>query len=657
MAEVAEDAASASAAAASKAISETVSAMLDNATTSAAKTPEAQGMRKQLSGLEAGSTAAAGIADTVSSMLESATTAAVAATREQEPQEPAVVAARPSASAAATTSVPPLSPLEPTVEYTASGIELSGRRGRDDEEGSAVDGSRRNDGATADAADRIRYSRGQLEPVIISDAGRLVDDAAEPNNSDEGGLAQNKAAEKEKSWLRQAQSNAKENGGGMDTEENEEEKLGLAEDYDDRVPRSSRAVDGNDHSTHRPGSTNSVQVATEGGGKAERQRGGGLADDNSQAAGECSTAPHDRPSAAARAAPQIAPSQLAEREGDVQQQWQWWDDENPWSRRPRSSTSSDRKAADRKLSGTGPPPPVYQETTPPPPYQEVLAGLRASLSPMQKQSIEHQEGARSSETVTSNRGDRGSVAAASNDTSGSSGDDASRGPPPSYSAAVVGRTASQSSSSDREEEKQASVRNLPPPSYGRFYDDVRSATFSSPLKGETDSSGATSDGHEWWTKGHEDHQYAPVWGGEGRGKERGGGRRRTRASSGGSGGSGGGGGALQKYDRPETVGGEHEEEGLGGTSWRRRQHSEERTGRTAATSGSSRPKTTTPHPRGKSGNKDTTLRYIVLLPSAKREETWGRGCALDDTLLVLFGCQGRWGNAAAGRNSTFRWRP
>lgn len=611
MAEIAEDAASVAAAAANMVISETVSAMLDSATTSAAKAAASPGMPQDISGLKDGSVAPAGIAETVSSIIESATTAAVAATQEQE-YWTAVVAEGASASAAATTSVPPLSPLGPTVEHTASGIELSGRRGCDDEEGSEIDGLRRNDAATAHVADRSPDRRRQVEPVVILDAVHLVDNEAEAKDGSEGGSIQDKAEENNSNRMRQAQTDEKENWEGKDVEENEkheEEQLKPPEECKDHVSRSVRVVDDNGYRTDRSrGSINAVQAVIERSGKAESQHSsGGRADHNSQAAGECSTAPNDRPSAGTPAAPQIAPSQLPEGEGDIQQQWQWWDNQNPWSRSPRSSISSDRKTADRKLSDTGPPPPVYQETTPPPPYQEVVAGLRASRSSTQKQTLEQQEGARSSETVTSNRGAHRSATAVSHDASGSSGD-TSRGPPPSYGAAVVGRTASRYYSRDREEEEQTSVRHLPPPSYGRFYDDFRSATFTSPLKGETDGSGAKSDGDEWWTKGNEDHQYAPVWGGEGRRQERESGRRRTRASSGGTGSSGGGGDVLKNDDRPETVGDEHEEERLGGASWRRRQHSEGRTRRTVPTSGSGRPKTTMPHPRGKIGDKDSTLR-------------------------------------------------
>lgn len=602
MTEISDDAAS-PAAAANVAISQTVSAMLDSASTSAVAASAALRMPEDFSGLDTGSMAAAGIAETVSSMLESATTAAVSATQDQHHQT-AVASPRASVSAPGTTFVPPLSPLGPTEEHTASGIELSGRRGHGDEEDSQIDELRGNDGAAANVAAGSQDSRGQFEPVVISDAGRVVYNEAGAKDDSTRGVDEYKAEENENNGVREEHKETKEKMKSKGMEEDtaqEEKRLELPEDYNGRPARSSRVADGNGHGTDRSKGMKSFEEdVAEPSNEAERQRSGGRADGESEEVGEDSTARNARPSAVSRP---------AKGEGDIQQQWQWWDNENPWSRGPRSSTSTERKSTGRELADTVAPPPVYQETAPPPPYQEVIAGL-PSRSPMQKQIVEQQERARSFETSASNRRDLRSVSAVSNDASCSSADDTSRGPPPSYRAAAVGRTASQSSPSDREEEgKQNSTVHLPPPSYGRFYDDFRWAT--SPLQGKTSSSsGAKSDGGEWWTLDDQDDQNAPIWSGEGRGKERERGRRRTRVSSGGNGGSGGGGGAsgLQDRDRPETIGEEREEDRLGGTSWRRRQSSEVRRRRTATAGGSSRPRTTTSHPRGKSRNKDTTLR-------------------------------------------------
>eukprot|EP00752_Nemacystus_decipiens_P004687 g4275.t1 len=599
MSEIAEDATSAAAAAANTAISETVSAMLDSATTSAAKSSAAPGMAEEVSELQVGSIAVAGIAETVSAMLENATMAAVAATHQQGHQA-AVVTELGSALAAATNNfVSPLSPLGPTVDHTTSGIELSGRRVRDDEEGSEYDGLRLNNGSAAHVADGSRESRRgqQLETVVISAAGPAVDDEAEVKDGDEGCFAQYKVDDDEHIGVRHIQSDAQESGERKNVQENEAEKLGLAEDCDDQVSRSSRAVDGDDHGIDRSQeSADAAENIREYRGEAKRQHGDGRAGDNSGAAGENSQAPKDRPSA----------SQLPEGKGDMQQQWQWWDSENPWSRGPRSSTSRDRKSIDRKLFETGPPPPVYQETRPPPPYQEVVAGLPASRALMQKQATQQHDRPWSASRKASDQQALLSATAVSND--GSSGDDTSRGPPPSYRAAVVGRTVSRSSSSDEGEEKQTSVRHLPPPSYGRFYDDVRSATSIPPLQGETDSRDAKSNGGEWWAQEDQDNQYAPVWSGKCGGQERESWGRRTRASSGDTGGSSGiSGDGLQKPDRPETVGDEHEDEGSGGVSWRRRPYSEGRVRRATAARG------------GTESWDDDRWRLTRYLHSCKRE--------------------------------------
>lgn len=608
---ISEDAASVAAAAANVAISQTVSAMLDSATTSAAQASAAPAMPEEISTLDADSIVAAGIAETVSTMLESATTAAVAATQEQEHQT-AVAPERVSASAAATSFVPPLSPPGSTLEHSSIDIELSDRRSHDHESGSEIDELRITDGATANIADSSQDSRGQLGPVIVSDAGRLVYNEAAAKNKNNGGVQEYKAEEHDNDEARQERKDTTKNMDGKDEEEHEEQKeerLELPDDCDDRAAPSARALDSNNHMTDRSkGSKNAVEVVTGHSGRVERQQSGGRANDKSEAAGESSTTPNARPSAAT--APHISPAQLGEGEGELKEQWQWWDDENPWARGPRPST--DRKPTGKKIPDMAPPPPVYQETTPPPPYQEVVSGLRMPRSSVQEHIVEQEE-------VAPFRRALRPVSAVSNDASGSSGDDTSRGPPPSYRAAAVGGKGSFSSSSDREEKH--STGHLPPPSYGRFYDESRSATFTSPLQGETNSSGTKSDGGEWWTQRDQHNPHGPVWSREGRGQERDRERRRTRVPSGGTG--GGVSGGLQKYDRPETIGDEHEEERLGGKSWRRRQRSEGRRRRAVTTGGSSQPRTILPLPRGKSGHKDTTLRSALLAvdsrPTAKLE--------------------------------------
>lgn len=599
MAENSEDAASAAAAAPNRVVvSQTVSAMLDSATTSAAIASAAPRTPKGISRLDPGFIAAARIAETVSTILESATTAAVAATQEEHLTATVVAPERASASAAATTFVPPLSPPGLTVEHTSSSTELSGRHDHSDKEASETGELRRNDGA----ADRNQDSRGHLEPVIISDVARLVNDEATDKDENKGGVNESKADEKESQEARPEHKNTEESTKGKgveEDEEHEEERLELPEENcEERVGRSSRAVDGNDKGTDRSqGPGNAVGAVAGSRGKVERRHGGGNADSKSEAVGEGPTTPNDRPAATTTTVPGVFPTHPAEEEGEIQQRWQWWDNENPWSRGPGSSTSTDQQSAGRRLSNATPPPPVYQATTPPPPYQEVVAGKRAPRYSMQQRTIEPQE------TANSNGRALHAVSAASNDASGSSDDDTSRGPPPSYRAAVVGGAASLSSPRDRDEEKQNSTGHLPPPSYGRFYDDFHSATFTSPLQGGTKSDGAKSDGGEWWAQDQDqDHQYGPVWSGEGHGRELESGRRRHHVSSGDTG------GGRRNPDRPETNGDEREEERLGETSWRRRQHGEGRRRRTAAAGGSSRPKTTMALPREKSGNKDTTLR-------------------------------------------------
>eukprot|EP00903_Cladosiphon_okamuranus_P015549 g14354.t2 len=624
MAEISGDAVSAAAAAAANvAISQTVSAMLDSASTSAAVASAVPRMPQEFSGLDASSMAAAGIAETVSSVLESATTAAVAVAQDEQHQT-AVASPRASASAPGTTAVPPLSPLGPTEEHTASGIGLSGRRSHDDEEDSETDELKRSGGTAADVADGSQDSRGQFKPVVISDAGRVVYGEVGAKSDSTRGANESKAAGKETIGVRQERKETKEDltskDVGEDAVQKKEKRLELPEDSNDRAVLSSRCssivVGGNERGTDRSkGSKSTPEDIAEPGDDSESRHSGGRADGESEAAGENPTAPNVRPSAAA--------SRLTKGDEGIQQQWHWWDSENPWSRGPRSFTSTEQKSTGRKLSDTVPAPPAYQETIPPPPYQEVIAGL-PSRSPTQKLIIEQQERALSYETSASNERDPRPVSALSNDASSSSGDATSRGPPPSYRAAVVGETASQSSPSDREEEKQNSTAaHLPPPSYGRFYGDFRSTT--SPLQRETSSIGPKSDGGEWWTLDDQDAQYAPVWSGGGRGEERERGRRRTRASSGGD-----GGGGLQNPDRPETIGGEHEEETFGGTSWHRQRSSEGRRRRTATAGGSSRPRTTMSQPRGKGGKKHITMsgteswdgdrwRLTRYLQSCKRE--------------------------------------
>lgn len=594
MAETSEDEASATATAENVAVSGIVSAMLESATTSAAKASAAPAMPDEVSGLEADSIAA-GVAETVSSLLDSATSAVAATTQEQK-HRTAAVPERGSVSAVAMPIVPLLSPPGSTAEHTLSGIELSGRRGYGDGEGSPFDELRRNVGGSATTAGTSQDSQGQLEPVESSDAGRLVYDEAAAKDEEKGYTKEFKAEEDEHKEASQQERNTGKNEEDKDVgedEEHSEETLELPEDGDDRVARSSSAVDANGRKTERyEGPKRRVERVTGCSGTAERQQGGGHADDKSEAGGESSTAPNGRAFGPATAAPGVFPPNSSHGKEETQQQWQWWDNENPWSRAPRSSAS-----IDRKVSGTAPAQPICQEeTTPPPPYQEVVGGPRASRSSTQEQVVEQQTGEIPSETATSSGQALRSGSAVSNAASNFSGDDNTRGPPPSYRAAVAGVTEILSSSSDQEEEeKQDPVRHLPPPSYGRFYDDFRSATVGSRSHGGTDSSGANSEGGEWWVLEDQDHQHAPVWSGQ----ERERGRRRNGASPG---------GGRQNFDRPETSDDGREGEGLGASSRRRWQHSAGRRTRTAAAGGSSRPRTTAPLPTAKRGHKDTSRR-------------------------------------------------
>lgn len=356
-----------------------------------------------------------------------------------------------------------------------------------------------------------------------------------------------------------------------------------------------------------------------------RRRQSGCADEGRE--GVNTVSPHTRTLSGAAASstitmPQVGARDLTEGggrgEGDGigENQWRWWDEENPWSRGSRSSTKDSKSPADRRLSGHLPPP-AYQETAPPPPYQEVVANnsdLRPSTQKTVLKRYHHTEPPEMAAATNS----------ALSDGASSSGDDTSRGEPPSYGTAAAGRAGRVFASRSEEKQQQPLIQDLPPPSYGRFYGDGHPATVVSPPHRESSSnsksSSATSDTAEWWARddvGDDSHhrhqrQSRPKTGRDReqeRVRERGHGRRRRHVSA-----DGGSFDGLQAFDgktvqRPETTVGDNdkEKEMLGGAwGWRSRYGDGGRRSPTAA--GVSRPRTTLPLSRGKNGRKDTTMR-------------------------------------------------
>ncbi len=340
--------------------------------------------------------------------------------------------------------------------------------------------------------------------------------------------------------------------------------------------------------------------------KAKRQQGGRAGGESKyeENGEEGSSQTRDRTSAAVSAAgstaavPRAALPQLAAGGEGVRHQWQWWDSENPWSKGSRSSASTDANSSE----SAPPPPPVYREVGSPPPYQEVVTGPRAPRSSLH-----------SSQTVTSNAQPPLSSSLLSKDAGHSSGDDTSRGPPPSYRTAAAGRgTSSFSSSFDEEEEGKHPVGNLPPPSYGRYYEALRSTPALPDGRGETGNVSPTSEASEWWAQEDPEYHYQPRPdtdrdGDRGRERER---RRRRKYESLGRG------GGKHKLERPETIDdeGHGEDEGQGvllATPWARRKRAGERRRSSAmAVDGGNRPRTTTAVSRRKNGHKDHPVRRV-----------------------------------------------
>lgn len=306
-------------------------------------------------------------------------------------------------------------------------------------------------------------------------------------------------------------------------------------------------------------------------------------------------------------------------------QWQWWDNENPWSRASRSSTKGSKSSPDGSLSGSGPPPPAYQETTPPPPYHDVVAAISAPRSSAQKTAFGRDQTGQTPETAAANRNVLLLDSVLSNGAS-SSGDDTSRGAPPSYRTAAA-KGAGIPSTSQGEEHQQLLLKDLPPPSYGRFYGEGHRATVASLPRRETNSgrenSIASPDTAEWWAgdNNHLDYQRQQTRPKTGRDRERErvrkrdyGSRRRRHVST-----DGGSYDGLEAFhgktvQRPETAAvgdndDDEEEDLLGGAwGWRSRYGGGGRRGSPTATGGRSRPRTTLPLPREKKGRKDTNFR-------------------------------------------------
>lgn len=374
--------------------------------------------------------------------------------------------------------------------------------------------------------------------------------------------------------------------------------------------------------------------------KAGRQQGPCAEGESKEVEGNTGPQQHTRtiPGAAANSAismPQVAARDPTEGGGGdgAEHQWQWWDNENPWSRASMFSTRGSKSSADGSLSRSGRPPPAYRETSPPPPYHDVIADISAPRSSAPTTRFgRHQKGQTHEATATN-----GLVlplhSPPSNGAS-SSGDDMSREAPPSYRTAAAGGGGTPSTPRGEEEHQRLQIKDLPPPSYGRFYGEGhRGAVVSPPPRREANSGRENSitspDPSEWWAVDDNNHllrhqrqQGRPKTGRESeqeRVRERGhvsSSRRRRHVSTGGGSYDG-----LEAFNgktaqRPETavVGDndddEEDEEYMSGGAWgwRSRYGDGGRRGSRTATGGSSRPRTTLPLPRGKKGRKDRTPR-------------------------------------------------
>ncbi|CAN0248928.1 unnamed protein product, partial [Ectocarpus sp. 12 AP-2014] len=339
------------------------------------------------------------------------------------------------------------------------------------------------------------------------------------------------------------------------------------------------------------------------------------------------------------AAPPIAAWESAGRGGERASEeplWHWWDDADPWSRDPRShmtaaSTSTDGRPS---RSGSGPPPPAYQEKSPPPPYSEAVklyaATQRSSPTPKTGPAQHHQR-TPSSREATTRHVPSGSVISSGDASSFSSDGDASLGPPPSYhSTAAGGGTARSSSPSaaGADEDKKRLARDLPPPSFGRFYDTL-SGTAAGLSRPETNGRGEDAGGiDEWWARDEDQHFYQIS--SDAQPEKRRGRHRRHRSSDGGGGGSGSGrlwasgGGTIERLltddgDRRSVRGG-------AGASRGRRPPHEGRGGwkRSPTASGGTRPMTTMAVSRGKSrhGTKDATSGLPLSGTESWNDDRW-----------------------------------
>lgn len=377
-----------------------------------------------------------------------------------------------------------------------------------------------------------------------------------------------------------------------------------------------------------------VNVDGSTGNEARRQQVGCVGRLNED--GEASTvSPHSRmfPGAAGGstiANPHIFARDIADgaegREEEVdrgEHQWRWWDEENPWSRgSKRSSTKSSKLSADGSLSEAAPPPPAYQETASPPPYQQVVRDISAPRSSTQKTVFERHLKAQSPETAATGGHGKLLDSVLSNGAS-SSEDDTSRGAPPSYRTAAAGRIGTLFKCRSEEGQQELQIKDLPRPSCGRFYGEGHLGTIASPPRRVTDSSSssksssAKSEPAKWWTRGgdDDDHRHrhhrqrrpkpAPDREQE-RVRERRHERRRRHVST-----VGGSYDELQAFDsktaqRPETVVGDHDGmEGMFGGTWGwRSRYGDGGRRRSLTATGGSRPRTTLSLPRGKKGHND-----------------------------------------------------
>lgn len=209
-------------------VSQTVSAMLENATAAAVAASAIPGTIEEISGLDTGSFSATGFPQTQqSNNLGSARTTEATVSE-------------------ATTTVPPLSSPGLAVEHTMSGVELCGRRCSGGEEGNETDiewpGK---DGAHTDTAVANRRAQGELEPVVLPDGGRSFGDETPGNNKgedeelgDERDECNEVLGGKE---IAEEKEDGEESNGG---EEQEEKKDELVDCCDGRVVHYARPEDG-----------------------------------------------------------------------------------------------------------------------------------------------------------------------------------------------------------------------------------------------------------------------------------------------------------------------------------------------------------------------------------------------------------------------------